>query len=155
VPPELLERLEARQHGQLGEGPPVLDAEPAEQASQLSVPVAALPLDERRGGGVDGCGAVTSPAAAGAPARLATTSSRPSGSCSPRAANLCPCDYAPPGHVPVIEAGTEIVEFSPTRGLQRDDERRRGEPRRGKLRTTAARREPGRSHSLRGGRATA
>src|SRR3954471_19505630 len=22
--------------------------------------------------------------------------------------------YAPPGHVPVIEAGTEIVEFSPT-----------------------------------------
>ena len=27
--------------------------------------------------------------------------------------------YAPPGHVPVIEAGTEIVEFSPTDELHR------------------------------------
>jgi len=27
--------------------------------------------------------------------------------------------YAPPGHVPVIEAGTEIVEFSPTEELGR------------------------------------
>jgi len=27
--------------------------------------------------------------------------------------------YAPPGHVPVIEAGTEIVEFSPTGEYER------------------------------------
>jgi hypothetical protein len=27
--------------------------------------------------------------------------------------------YAPPGHVPVIDAGTEIVEFSPTGEYQR------------------------------------
>ena len=27
--------------------------------------------------------------------------------------------YAPPGHIPVIEAGTEIVEFSPTGDYER------------------------------------
>src|SRR3954451_21010960 len=27
--------------------------------------------------------------------------------------------YAPPGHIPVIEAGTEIVEFSPTEDYER------------------------------------
>lgn len=27
--------------------------------------------------------------------------------------------YAPPGHTPVLFAGTEIVEFSPTEELQR------------------------------------
>jgi hypothetical protein len=27
--------------------------------------------------------------------------------------------YAPPGHVPVVEAGTELVEFSPTEELGR------------------------------------
>jgi hypothetical protein len=27
--------------------------------------------------------------------------------------------YAPPGHLPLIEAGTEIVEFSPTEELHR------------------------------------
>ena len=26
--------------------------------------------------------------------------------------------YAPPGHIPVVEAGTEIVQFSPARELQ-------------------------------------
>src|SRR3954467_3647520 len=27
--------------------------------------------------------------------------------------------YAPPGHIPVVEAGTDIVEFSPTGAYQR------------------------------------
>ena len=27
--------------------------------------------------------------------------------------------YAPPGHIPVVEAGTEVVEFSPTEELGR------------------------------------
>jgi hypothetical protein len=27
--------------------------------------------------------------------------------------------YAPPGHIPVVEAGTELVEFSPTEEYQR------------------------------------
>src|SRR5690242_6783587 len=28
--------------------------------------------------------------------------------------DACDAYYAPPGHVPVVEAGTEVVEFSPT-----------------------------------------
>jgi hypothetical protein len=30
--------------------------------------------------------------------------------------------YTPPGHVPVVEAGTEIVQFSPSDELQRTEE---------------------------------
>lgn len=30
--------------------------------------------------------------------------------------------YAPPGHVPVVDAGTEIVQFSPSEELQKTEE---------------------------------
>ena len=37
--------------------------------------------------------------------------------------------YVPPGHTPVHHAGAELVEFSPTEGLQGDDRRGDAEPR--------------------------
>ena len=39
--------------------------------------------------------------------------------------------YAPPGHLPLVTAGTRIVEFSPTAELDDDDGRRAAEPGRG------------------------